>query len=259
MPIPLVAFAAGSAAVSVVSSILGGRARKKAAYENARALEAYAGEVLLQSGKTADLLMKDADDTEMIGELNAAIKMKDAINVNSAAVFNAMSYRGDAKAAREATASAMEIEELAGRRILGEQVARFGGSGVALAGSPMLVVNEQENIISKNIANIRRTGMIKSSRDLTQARLTEIEGVGQSRSILAEALMTRMYAKLEGGRLRSQSDLERSAGKTEANRIMSQAGLERTSGRRAQTLGYIGAGVGLAQDVFSYKMATTKV
>jgi hypothetical protein len=71
--------------------------------------------------------------------------------------------------------------------------------------------------------------------------------------------MTRMYAKLEGGRLRSQSDLERSAGKTEANRIMSQAGLERTSGRRAQTLGYIGAGVGLAQDVFSYKMATTKV
>lgn len=237
------ALAVAGTLVSGAMSILGGKKQKQAAYANARALEEDAAALMSVYDSRASLMHQEAEDARLIGDINAKIAERDAVDVNQTAQFNARMHELDAKASVDSAVDAAEKEKVAENRLIGEQVSRFGASGVSMAGSPMAILTETTQTAEKNLRNIFKTGLVQASRSLSEARAEKITGAQKMRNLMTEAMITRLYSSIESQRMHSKADLERLVGQGEADRILREASLTRIQGKTAAKMGLI-SGIG---------------
>jgi len=243
MPLPLALFAGAAIAGSVVSgasSIFGGKKRRRAANENARILEEDARALRGIYDLRAKTLLQDAEDSLAISKANAELSNKDAFEVNRVAQVNARAYEEDARASLEAAEVASMRQQLADRKILGDQQVSYAASGLTLQGSPLLAIRNSMKIAEQNANNIYRTGIQRSNKLLAQAGEERLAGGARARRFLNEGQIIARMGQITKQRYESQADIERLVGKREADNLVKQASLTRIQGRQLAREGLMG-------------------
>ena len=227
MPLPLViagmALSAGGGIFSGLRGRSSGRRQATILNEQADRLEAI-------YRQRESLLRQDAQDAEDVAEFNAKAAYVDANSVSAVAEFNAKSSEMEATALRlDAKAEAARMYD-ATERALGFASARYGSSGVQMAGSASQVLNDSYANAKLNIHNMLRTASSEITKYMRAGALTRVEGQLQSQKFKNEAAMIKMMGGLQKKRFESQADIERETGIAEALRIRDSAYFANRSG-----------------------------
>ena len=163
--------------------------------------------------RNAQLAERDAVIQQQTAEFNAELAEIERDNAKNLAKRNAAVLEMEAVAVEKANLAERKKKAYEQKRRRSKQTSLWGKSGVALAGTPIVIEAQSEYLDSIEQASMLDIGNIEAAKLRNRKNLTIYEGDIQAKRFEAEAFELRRGGKIQAGRLQAQAGLDKFSAK----------------------------------------------